>query len=169
MKPTTFAAALVTCVTLIAPVSAWASPLQVFDLENVTVSGGGTLGGSFNYNAGVYSSIDITGGGSLSGDVFTTLDASKSSPTKLTVDTAGGASLTLYFASSLPTNTALDPITFGLLVADYQYSFVTGGSVQDPVSTPLPATLPLFATGLGALGLFGWRRKRKNAAGLAAA
>ena len=30
--------------------------------------------------------------------------------------------------------------------------------------TPLPATLPLFATGLGALGLLGWRRKRKLAA-----
>ena len=29
---------------------------------------------------------------------------------------------------------------------------------------PLPATLPLFATGLGALGLLGWRRKRKAAA-----
>ena len=28
-------------------------------------------------------------------------------------------------------------------------------------ATPLPAALPLFATGLGALGLFGWRRKRK--------
>jgi hypothetical protein len=27
--------------------------------------------------------------------------------------------------------------------------------------TPLPAALPLFATGLGGLGLFGWRRKRK--------
>ena len=27
--------------------------------------------------------------------------------------------------------------------------------------TPLPAALPLFASGLGALGLFGWRRKRK--------
>ncbi len=26
---------------------------------------------------------------------------------------------------------------------------------------PLPATLPLFATGLGALGLLGWRRKKK--------
>jgi len=39
-----------------------------------------------------------------------------------------------------------------------------------PVSnTPLPAALPLFATGLGALGLFGWRRKRKNAAALVAA
>jgi hypothetical protein len=31
-------------------------------------------------------------------------------------------------------------------------------------NTPLPAALPLFATGLGALGLLGWRRKRKNAA-----
>ena len=28
-------------------------------------------------------------------------------------------------------------------------------------ATPLPAALPLFASGLGALGLLGWRRKRK--------
>jgi hypothetical protein len=27
--------------------------------------------------------------------------------------------------------------------------------------TPIPAALPLFATGLGALGLLGWRRKRR--------
>ena len=34
-----------------------------------------------------------------------------------------------------------------------------------PVSqVPLPAALPIFATGLGALGLLGWRRKRKAAA-----
>jgi hypothetical protein len=32
--------------------------------------------------------------------------------------------------------------------------------------TPLPAALPLFATGLGALGLFGWLVKRKNTAAL---
>ena len=32
------------------------------------------------------------------------------------------------------------------------------------VATPLPAALPLFAGGLGALGLLGWRRKRKAAA-----
>ena len=37
-----------------------------------------------------------------------------------------------------------------------------GGHQGDP--TPLPAALPLFATGLGALGLLGWRRKRKAAA-----
>ena len=35
--------------------------------------------------------------------------------------------------------------------------------------TPLPATLPPIATGLGTLGLLGWRRKRKHAAALAAA
>jgi len=37
--------------------------------------------------------------------------------------------------------------------------------VDPPVSAvPLPAALPLFATGLGALGLIGWRRKRKASA-----
>jgi len=30
-------------------------------------------------------------------------------------------------------------------------------------ATPLPAELPLLATGLGALALLGWRRKRKAA------
>lgn len=33
-----------------------------------------------------------------------------------------------------------------------------------PAITPLPPALPLFATGLGALGLLGWRRKRKAVA-----
>jgi hypothetical protein len=31
-------------------------------------------------------------------------------------------------------------------------------------ATPLPAALPLFATGIGVMGLFGWRRKRKAVA-----
>jgi hypothetical protein len=33
--------------------------------------------------------------------------------------------------------------------------------IQSGVATPLPAALPLFATGIGGLGLLGWRRKRK--------
>jgi hypothetical protein len=33
-----------------------------------------------------------------------------------------------------------------------------------PLETPLPAALPLFATGLGALGLLGWRTKLKRRA-----
>ena len=39
---------------------------------------------------------------------------------------------------------------------------VIAGTVDS--ATPLPATLPLFTTGLGALSLLGWRRKKKSAA-----
>ena len=39
---------------------------------------------------------------------------------------------------------------------EYWYGFTVGAP-----QVPLPAALPLFATGLGALGLLGWRRKRK--------
>jgi hypothetical protein len=42
----------------------------------------------------------------------------------------------------------------------FNFSFPLEGN---PV--PLPATLPLFATGIGGLGLLGWRRKRKAQAG----
>ena len=45
-----------------------------------------------------------------------------------------------------------------------QYQFVS-----NELATPLPAALPLFATGLGGLGLLGWRKKRKAAAALTAA
>jgi hypothetical protein len=40
--------------------------------------------------------------------------------------------------------------------------------VVTPTATPLPAALPLFASGLGVMGLLGWRRKRKTAAQAAA-
>ena len=43
-----------------------------------------------------------------------------------------------------------------------------GGQSIDTSTTPLPAALPLFASALGALGLLGWRRKRKNAAAITA-
>jgi hypothetical protein len=43
-------------------------------------------------------------------------------------------------------------------------TFSAAPALSDPIATPLPAALPLFATGLGVLGLLGWRRKRKNAA-----
>jgi hypothetical protein len=33
-----------------------------------------------------------------------------------------------------------------------------------PLATPLPATLPLFASGIAAIGFAVWRRRRKAAA-----
>lgn len=44
---------------------------------------------------------------------------------------------------------------------------ITGYSGDVTPTTPLPTALPLFATALGAMGLFGWRKMRKNAANTA--
>jgi hypothetical protein len=49
----------------------------------------------------------------------------------------------------------------------YSFEPVSGSTcslAEFCAATPLPAALPLFVTGLGALGLFGWRRKRRAAA-----
>jgi hypothetical protein len=54
---------------------------------------------------------------------------------------SNGSPNTLYFTDGI--NGQLDGL-FGAITAP----------------TPLPAALPLFASGLGALGLLGWRRKR---------
>jgi MYXO-CTERM domain-containing protein len=43
---------------------------------------------------------------------------------------------------------------------------ITGTGI--PSATPLPDTLSLFATGLSALGLLGWWRRRKNLAAVVA-
>jgi hypothetical protein len=53
----------------------------------------------------------------------------------------------VFFAGDLPTGFS------GEWITDFT-----------PAPTPLPGALPLLASGLGALGLLGWRRKRKVAA-----
>jgi hypothetical protein len=58
-------------------------------------------------------------------------------------------------------NAALGPNEIGGLDLVAMDDFIYG----EPVSAvPLPGALPLFATGLGALGLLGWRRKKRLAA-----
>ena len=74
---------------------------------------------------------------------------------------------TTVFPAFTDINTSLGLLTFTSL---YPNVFLAGSSTTvDQVSsqlaeTPLPAALPLFVTGLGALGLLGRRRKRKAAA-----
>jgi hypothetical protein len=50
-----------------------------------------------------------------------------------------------------------------------QLGFVDDAGVfsATPVITPLPSPAALFATGIGTIGLLGWRRKRKNLAAAA--
>jgi hypothetical protein len=43
----------------------------------------------------------------------------------------------------------------------FNFAFTLSGDTVVS-ETPLPASLPLFATGLGTLGLLGWRKKRKT-------
>jgi hypothetical protein len=59
---------------------------------------------------------------------------------------------------------SLDP-TCGVFYADTAHTYDNPGiwsAATIESATPLPAALPLFATGLGAFGLLSWRRKRKN-------
>lgn len=61
-------------------------------------------------------------------------------------------------------------VTLGIAILDGSDDIVSSALLVDNVSStglapiPLPAAFPLFAGGLGLLGLLGWRRKRMAAA-----
>ena len=64
----------------------------------------------------------------------------------------------MYKRLQLPYNTELCNVDMGLFVATNEAVTFS----NSPFTTPIPAALPLFAGGLGAMGLLGWRRKRKD-------
>jgi len=74
-------------------------------------------------------------------------------------DLANGTTAQIYndigsFPDGMPPEDVIQPSTLCLGCVNVLTSFTV-------TQTPLPAALPLFATGLGALGLLGWHRKRK--------
>jgi uncharacterized protein (TIGR03118 family) len=101
------------------------------------------LVGNFSYTNSFISAFDLTTG-HFQGMIQIAVDGN--SPGGLWALMFGiggnnGSPNTLYFTDGI------DGETHGLF-----------GAINP---TPLPAALPLFATGLGGLGLLGWRRKRK--------
>jgi hypothetical protein len=67
-----------------------------------------------------------------------------------------------FYTNLVVLNEGANEITFYTPTAN-QPGFIAGFSVEYEIlsAVPAPAALPLFATGLGGLGLLGWRRKRK--------
>jgi hypothetical protein len=74
-------------------------------------------------------------------------------------ETALGGGSTAYSIADLD---SLDAVANGAFEEGAVNPFATNDLEFPPTvpQTPIPAALPLFATGLGAMGLFGWRRKR---------
>ena len=181
VKTKAFAIVTVTCAILFTPIRAWAIPVEVFTLEGVSYSSpnfaSGTLSGTFDYN-GTFSNISITAtGGIVSGDVFNTDSGSTS--TLLVAKASDYDALTLAFATALPSSGGGSVGVTGDTVSSKGLFIFSDGNIalssefiadsgSVSTETPLPAGLPLFATGLGAMGVLGWRKKRKASAMTAA-
>jgi len=142
------------------------SPVFATEVENVIID-------TVTYDVTFSTTADDTFLGNSAGAI----DASRALRDALNGSTATAinAVLAVGFIVLDETNGG-EPVTYNSVADAWQApggpATVTGGLIADFTAmsaTPLPGALPLFATVLGGMGLFGWRRKRKNAAAIAAA
>lgn len=82
-----------------------------------------------------------------------------------TLTIPGGQRLSFLVGASLWT-LVLNGLTIGPNPGISQIGYLTA-QVTETAATPLPAAILLFGSGLGAMGLFGWRRKIKASAAAA--
>ena len=102
-------------------------------------------------------------------DSFNTLSfyASKDGTGTPLFSLTGSSLLIQGYGHDLVNFQTLDGFFNSVVLSSTGYSFEFANlTAYDPPTvnvavTPLPAALPLFATGLGALGLIGWRRNKK--------
>ena len=149
------------------------APLNGNVLDPISTASGGfggeTLGLEFNVDFSDAGFLPGTSGLRFGDLILANLNGAQAPLNGLTVrQLLGDTNILLSGGTSVITIADL-----GTLVGEVNGSFFEGTPgqfAQDHLvapeissETPLPAALPLFATGFGALGLLGWRRKRKLA------
>jgi hypothetical protein len=167
-----------------------------FTLDGVTFSDGGTATGTFtlDLDTSTLSNVNITTSedgpplpGSL-GDTYTSGTFSNSPAASFDFNDDylgpfGGDELIINLSSTLTDSDLASPGMFPIASgSETAYFFlcgedevcasrsITGGALDAvPSATPLPATLPLFAGGLGFVGYLTGRKKRKAGQALTAA
>ncbi len=141
-------------------------------IVNVSVIASG--GGSLSLASG---DATVLGPGSTTGDSFAVTSSqgtalyeignfSFTQTIGLEAGTVYSVSLEALVAAYADGSAFVDPV---FTVNDPNYSIAFSDGIGDSLSTtPLPTTLPLFATSLGLIGLLVWRSRRRVEAGLAA-
>jgi hypothetical protein len=135
-----------------------------FSTTGWSVSGSQTQDTMLNYTVTAAPGFTIVGLGAALDPPFGVVDFAE------TAETLG--SVLVANLDVTPTNSSVSAIISSNVALQISDNLSLGGSglaagadsytQSFTVSqTPLPAALPLFATGIGGLGLLGWRRKRK--------
>jgi hypothetical protein len=139
-----------------------------WDVSVPVLGGGGSAGGVFSVDTTALSllsvNISTTADSHLPGSQYAGTAGSSITSTEVTfLDSTSNFLLTLTLNSGslfVPAaSLSLNALEQANCPPDVQCNFRSGdGTIS---ATPLPAALPLFAAGLGSLGLLGWRRKNK--------
>jgi len=140
------------------------APNTTIQLNKLIFTAGVNATTPANYN-NMYSFTESITIGSNSGTLVVPFNLSINYSDTLTI--AGGTALSILVGANL-WNLVINGLTLGPNSGGSQVGYLTAQVTESAAATPLPAALVLFGSGLGAIGLFGRRRKQKSSAVIAA-